>query len=59
METIAVQTLDMTMEVAYEISLSWVDPRLEYLNLKANHSLNKLHMDTVRQLWIPQVNLIP
>ncbi|KAK3886992.1 hypothetical protein Pcinc_002646 [Petrolisthes cinctipes] len=57
-ETIAVKTVDMTMEVAYEISLSWVDPRLKYLNLKANPSLNKLHIDTVRRLWIPQVNFI-
>ncbi|KAK3887095.1 hypothetical protein Pcinc_004230 [Petrolisthes cinctipes] len=57
-ETIAVKTVDMTMEVAYEISLSWVDPRLKYLNLKANPSLNKLHVDTVQRLWIPQVNFI-
>lgn len=48
----------MTMEVAYEIALSWIDPRVNYLNLKSNHTLNKLNIDTVRRLWIPQVNFI-
>ncbi|KAG7160999.1 Glutamate-gated chloride channel subunit beta-like 1 [Homarus americanus] len=58
METIAVQTLDMTMEIAYEVAMTWMDNRLNYLNLKVNDSLNKLHIDTVRKLWIPQVNFI-
>lgn len=57
-ETIAVQTLDMTMEMAYEIAMTWLDNRLNYLNLKANDSLNKLHISTVRKLWIPQINFI-
>lgn len=58
METIAVKTLEMTMEVAYEIAMTWIDNRLKYHNLKANDSLNKLDMDAVRRLWIPQVNFI-
>ncbi|MPC29987.1 Glutamate-gated chloride channel subunit beta [Portunus trituberculatus] len=58
METIAVKTLEMTMEVAYEIAMTWIDNRLSYLNLKANNSLNKLDMEAVRRLWIPQVNFI-
>lgn len=58
METIAVKTLEMTMEVAYEIAMTWIDNRLSYLNLKANNSLNKLDMEAVMRLWIPQVNFI-
>lgn len=58
METIAVKTLDMTMEIAYEVAMTWIDNRLEYLNLKVNDSLNKLHNKTVKKLWIPQVNFI-
>lgn len=46
------------MEVAYEIAMTWIDNRLNYLNLKANDSLNKLDIDAVRKLWIPQVNFI-
>lgn len=58
METIAVQTLEMTMEVAYEIAMTWLDNRLNYLNLKANDSLNKLDIEAVERLWVPQVNFI-
>lgn len=48
----------MKMEVAYEIAMTWIDNRLNYLNLKANHSLNKLDIEAVRKLWVPQVNFI-
>ncbi|KAK7022743.1 hypothetical protein SK128_021286 [Halocaridina rubra] len=57
-ESITVRTMDMTMEVSYEITLTWEDNRLQYLNLKWNSTLNVLPIETMKSLWTPKVRFV-
>uniref|UniRef100_A0A0P4WGZ1 C-type lectin domain-containing protein n=1 Tax=Scylla olivacea TaxID=85551 RepID=A0A0P4WGZ1_SCYOL len=57
-ESLGVNTLAMTLEVSYTLSLTWVDNRLLYRNLKHNSNLNVLSLATVRLLWAPEVAFV-
>ena len=41
------------MQIQFEVILTWIDPRLEYVNLKT--SLNLLSEDEKSQLWLPSL----
>ena len=57
-ESLAVKTIDMVMEVSYQLMLTWVDNRLLYQDLKMDSTLNVLPKGTVGKLWTPQVDFI-
>ncbi|XP_071533859.1 uncharacterized protein [Panulirus ornatus] len=57
-ESLSVQTMEMTMEVSYRLELTWLDNRLQYQNLKVENTLNILPASTVDRLWTPQVDFI-
>ncbi|KAK4308293.1 hypothetical protein Pmani_020006 [Petrolisthes manimaculis] len=57
-KSIDVQTVKMSMQLSYEIEMSWFDNRLNYFNLKTNDSLNSPRLDTMRKLWSPLVKLL-
>ncbi|XP_066973211.1 uncharacterized protein [Macrobrachium rosenbergii] len=57
-ETLSVDTLAMTMEVSYELMLTWEDSRLQYLNLKVSNTLNILEDEAMSSLWTPEVSFI-
>ena len=57
-ESLGVETLTMTLEVSHTLSLTWVDSRLYYRNLKENSSLNVLSLATMKLLWAPEVNFV-
>lgn len=57
-ESLGVDTLAMTLEVSYELSLTWVDNRLKYRNLKVNNTLNVLSANTMKLLWVPEVSFV-
>lgn len=57
-ESLTVKTMEMTMEVSYQLELTWVDNRLQYQNLKVKNTLNILPASTVARLWTPQVSFI-
>nr|XP_045583291.1 uncharacterized protein LOC123746084 [Procambarus clarkii] len=55
---LSVRTMDMVMDLSYELALTWVDNRLRYQNLKVNNTLNILPDDTMHKLWSPQVSFV-
>ncbi|XP_068221246.1 uncharacterized protein [Palaemon carinicauda] len=57
-DTLSVDTLSSTMEVSYELMLTWEDSRLQYLNLKVDNTLNILPDETVHNLWTPEVSFV-
>ncbi|KAK4310013.1 hypothetical protein Pmani_018391 [Petrolisthes manimaculis] len=57
-KSIDVETVKMSMQLSYEIEMSWFDNRLNYFNLKTNDSLNSPRLDTMRKLWSPLVKLL-
>lgn len=57
-ESLAVNTLAMTLEASYTLALTWVDNRLKYRNLKVNSTLNVVSTNTMRQLWTPEVSFV-
>ncbi|KAK8375461.1 hypothetical protein O3P69_008356 [Scylla paramamosain] len=57
-ESLAVKTIDMVMEVSYQLMLTWRDNRLLYQDLKVDSTLNVLPGDTMERLWTPEVDFI-
>ncbi len=45
----------MKMKVDFVLSLTWFDRRLEFFNLKPSFSLNKLTLNDLRSLWVPEI----
>ncbi|KAK4320387.1 hypothetical protein Pmani_008738 [Petrolisthes manimaculis] len=52
-----VDTAHMLLKVALNLTLAWIDPRLTYVNLKDDHSLNVLD-NNVSEVWRPSVILL-
>ena len=46
---------DSYMELAFELGLTWQDPRLIFYNLKDALELNALTQDEKLRIWVPQV----
>jgi len=52
-----IDTLQSTYLVDFVLSMRWVDPRLQYKNLKDVYFLNSLSLDVMRNMWIPEMSL--
>ena len=46
---------DYSIEIQFEITLSWVENRATYYNLKTRDSLNAMSQRDFEQLWLPEV----
>ncbi|XP_071540839.1 uncharacterized protein [Panulirus ornatus] len=57
-ESITVYTTQMTMQLSYEMQMTWFDNRLTFRNLKTNDSLNKVPFTSMMMLWSPIVGFI-
>lgn len=57
-ESMSVMTLDMTIDVTYELLMTWADNRLQYLNINEDEGLNKLPMSVIKEIWTPVVSFI-
>ncbi|ROT75706.1 putative basement membrane-specific heparan sulfate proteoglycan core protein, partial [Penaeus vannamei] len=57
-KSIDIQTVMMSMQLSYEIEMSWYDNRLEFRNLKVNDSLNSPLVARMMELWSPLVKLL-
>ena len=44
---------DSVMELAFELSMSWLDPRMNFYNLKKNIALNILTKEEKMKIWSP------
>ncbi|XP_069953925.1 uncharacterized protein, partial [Cherax quadricarinatus] len=51
----SINTEDLAIVTAFELKMRWKDPRLKYLNLKEDRSLNVLSSVSVSRIWTPQV----
>ena len=51
----SVVTQDLTFVTSFQLMLRWRDPRLSYLNLKTDRSLNLLSENNKRRIWTPRV----
>ncbi|XP_066985092.1 uncharacterized protein [Macrobrachium rosenbergii] len=56
--TMAVKTMEMAVDVTFELMLTWKDNRLQYLNLKVNDTLNVLALEAMKTLWTPDVTFV-
>ncbi|KAG7167884.1 uncharacterized protein LOC121867842 [Homarus americanus] len=57
-ESTTIYTTQMTMQLSYEIHMTWFDNRLTYRNLKTNDSLNKVPFSSMMSLWSPTVGFV-
>ncbi|XP_045582905.2 uncharacterized protein [Procambarus clarkii] len=57
-ESAAVDTTLMTMQLSYKIIKIWIDDRLNYRNLKINDSLNKVDYTSMMSLWSPIIAFV-
>ena len=46
---------DYSIEIQFEIMLSWKENRVSYNNLKKAVALNALTQDDIKKLWLPEV----
>ncbi|XP_064079627.1 LOW QUALITY PROTEIN: uncharacterized protein LOC135196740 [Macrobrachium nipponense] len=53
-----VKTMDMAIDVSFELEVTWKDSRLRYLDLKVNSTLNILPLEVMKTLWTPQVTFV-
>ena len=42
-----------TIDLQFEIALSWKDQRITFSNLKRNSTLNALSEDNMQSIWLP------
>ena len=54
-KVVAIREEDHSIELQFEITLEWRDPRATYYNLKPQTYLNALSRDEMDKLWLPLV----
>lgn len=57
-ESMAVETSNMIMDLSHIFTQAWFDNRLTFINLKTNISLNTLSYATVQELWSPSLSFV-
>ncbi|XP_047471287.1 uncharacterized protein LOC125026701 [Penaeus chinensis] len=53
LESADVRTSTMMIHVNYNLSLTWREGRVNYLNLNKDYTLNRVPYNTMRELWVP------
>ena len=43
------------MKLQLKMDISWIDPRLEFVNLKEDANMNLLNLEQKRNLWLPEM----
>ncbi|CAL4064074.1 unnamed protein product, partial [Meganyctiphanes norvegica] len=57
-ESVNIDTVEMTMETSWELSQIWYDIRLKFQNLKISDSLNLQTFTEIKKLWTPTVGFV-
>ena len=55
MEVVSIDEVDHSIQLQFEVVLSWRENRATYLNLKEKTALNKMKEEDIRQLWLPLI----
>ena len=50
-----INEIEETFYLSFEQDIAWIDPRLEYHNIKRNTNLNVLSFDEMTSIWTPQI----
>ena len=53
-----IDEVDGGMGLKFSIILSWLDSRLQFLNLKPDHDLNSLSTQDLKQIWLPELEFL-
>ncbi|XP_076049413.1 uncharacterized protein LOC143030094 [Oratosquilla oratoria] len=57
-ESISLETTQMTMQLSYIFRLTWYDNRVDFYNLKGNISLNMVPFGRMGELWSPVIGFV-
>ncbi|KAK8744856.1 hypothetical protein OTU49_000653 [Cherax quadricarinatus] len=55
-ESADVDTPSMDMHVNLNVSMTWQEARLNFLNLNEDYTLNRLPYETMKRVWVPVVD---
>ncbi|XP_069980101.1 uncharacterized protein [Penaeus vannamei] len=56
LESADVRTSTMMIHINYNLTLTWREGRVNYLNLNKDYTLNRVPYNTMRELWVPTVD---
>ena len=55
MEVVSIDEVDHSIQLQFEVILTWKENRATYLNLKKNMALNKMTEEDIQRLWLPLI----
>ena len=55
LKIVAVNEVDYSIEIQFEIMMKWKEKRAMYNNLKKHDALNSLAVNDFQKLWLPEV----
>ena len=55
LKIVAVNEVDYSIEIQFEIMMKWKEKRAMYNNLKKHDALNSLAVEDFQKLWLPEV----
>ena len=55
---LSISEVEELFSVKFKVTMTWIDPRLSFLNLKNDTSMNIVAPDEAMQIWYPVVMFI-
>ena len=55
LEVVSIDEVDHSIQLQFEVILSWKENRATYLNLKEETALNKMKEEDIQRLWLPLI----
>ena len=55
LEVVSIDEVDHSIQLQFEVILTWKDNRATYLNLKQKTALNKMTEEDIKRLWLPLI----
>ena len=52
---LGINEIDQLIYISYELIMEWIDPRLEYNNIKENIDLNVMSLSETEAIWVPRL----
>ena len=55
LEVVSIDEVDHSIQLQFEMIVSWKENRATYLNLKEETALNKMKEEDIQRLWLPLI----
>ena len=55
---LSISEVEELFSVKFKVTMTWIDPRLSFLNLKNDTSMNMVAPDEAMKIWYPVVMFI-